>query len=323
MLETINYVQASLYVGGGVAIGFGAIGAALGEGYAAGMANEAISSRPEKSGEVAKNMVVGQAIAESAAIFALVVAIVLLFLDSAGQPALKAWAFLGAGLSMGLSAIGSGIGAGLPAGTACIGIVRQPASSNKILTTMLIGSAVCQTPAIFGMVIAFLLLFLDLGGIPLYPGWAAVLGAGLSTGLAAIGPGIGNGATAMEAVTGVARHHETSSVTNRVMLVGLGVAQSTAIYGFLISLMLLFYGFEESHTLTASMGLLGAGFCMGFGGIGPGLGEGLTAASAIRWIARKPEDTATLSRTMLLGMAIAESTGIYSLIVALLLIVMM
>ena len=62
---------------------------------------------------------------------------------------------------------------------------------------------------------------------------------------------------------------------------------------------------------------------MGFGGIGPGLGEGLTAASAIRWIARKPKDTGTLSRTMLVGMAIAESTGIYALIVALLLIVVM
>ncbi len=321
MFETIDYVQASLFFGAGVSMGFGAVGAGLGEGYAAGMANEALSSRPEKSGEVIKNMLVGQAIAESAAIFALVIAMLLLFSDTSGQPLLKAWAFLGAGLAMGLSAIGSGVGAGLPAGNACIGIVRQPASSNKILTTMLIGSAVCQTPAIFGMVIAFLLLFLDLSAIPLHPGWAAVLGAGLSTGLSAIGPATGEGFATMEAVSGVARHHETNSATNRMMLVGLGVTESTAVYGFLISLMLLFYGFEESHTLTASMRLLGAGVCMGFGGIGPGLGEGLTAASALRWIARKPEDTGTLSKTMLVGMAVAESTGIYALIIALLLIV--
>ena len=103
----------------------------------------------------------------------------------------------------------------------------------------------------------------------------------------------------------------------------LGISQSTAIYGFLISLMLLFYGFEESHTLTASMALLGAGVCMGFGGIGPGLGLGLAGGSAVRWIARRPEDTVTLSRTMFVGMAITESTAIYALIVALLLIVMM
>ncbi|MBW1720853.1 MAG: ATP synthase F0 subunit C [Deltaproteobacteria bacterium] len=322
MLESITYIRASLYLGAGLAIGFGAIGAALGEGYAAGKANEALSFRPEKSGDVIKNMLVGQAIAESAAIFALVVSILLLFMKPGSTNMLVAWASIGAGLAMGLSAIGSGVGAGLPAGTACFGIVRQPASSNKILTTMLVGSAVCQTPAIFGMVIAFLLLFLDLSSIPLYPGWAAVFGAGLSTGLSAIGPGIGNGITAMEAVRGVARNHETISATNRTMLVGLGVAQSTAIYGFLISLMLLFYGFKENHSLTSSMALLGAGVCMGFGGIGPGIGEGITASLAVKWIARNPPLTGVLSRTMLVGMAVAESTGIYSLIVALLLIVM-
>ncbi|MBN1831813.1 MAG: ATP synthase F0 subunit C [Deltaproteobacteria bacterium] len=323
MFETIDYVQASLFLSSGLAMGFGAIGAGLGEGYAAGMANDGLSSRPEKSVEVIKNMLVGQAIAESAAIFALVVAILILFGNASGQPPLKLWACLGAGLSMGLAAIGSGIGAGLAAGKACIGIVRQPANSNRILTTMLIGSSVCQTPAIFGMVIAFLLLFLDLSAIPLYPGWAAVLGAGLSTGLSAIGPAIGEGIATTQAVDGVARHHETYSTTNRMLLVGLGVTESTAVYGFLISLMLLFYGFEESHTLTASMGLLSAGVCMGFGGIGPGLGEGITASLALRWIARKPEDSGILSRTMLVGMAVAESTGIYSLIIALLLIVVM
>ncbi len=323
MFETIDYVQASLFLSAGIAMGFGAIGAGLGEGYAAGMANEGLSSRPEKSVEVLKNMLVGQAIAESAAIFALVVAVLILFTDASGQSMLKTWAFLGAGLSMGLAAIGSGIGAGLAAGKACVSIVRQPASSNRILTTMLIGSAVCQTPAIFGMVVAFLLLFLDLSAIPLYPGWAAVLGAGFATGLSAIGPAIGEGIATMQAVGGVARHHETTSTTNRMLFVGLGVTESTAVYGFLVGLMLLFYGFEESHTLTASMSLLGAGLCMGFGGIGPGLGEGRTAAGALRWIARKPDDTGTLSRTMLVGMAIAESTGIYSLIIALLLIVVM
>ncbi len=44
---------------------------------------------------------------------------------------------------------------------------------------MLIGSAICQTPAIFGMVVAFLLMFLPFTDMPVYPGWAALLGAGL------------------------------------------------------------------------------------------------------------------------------------------------
>ena len=323
MFDTITFVHASTLMGAGLAIGFGAIGAALGEGYTAGIANEALSYKPESSGDVIKNMLVGQAISESAAIFALVVAIVLLFSKPVTASAITSWAVIGAGLSMGLSAIGSGVGSGLPAGVACTGIVRQPGNSNKIITTMLLGSAVCQTPAIFGLVVAFLLLFVDFSNMPLYPGWAAMLGAGLATGLAAIGPGIGNGLTSMEAVSGVARHHETNTEVTRGMLIGMSVAQSTAIYGFLISLMLLFYEFEASSTLAASMKLLGAGFCSGFGGIGPGIGEGITGAYAVRWVSRKTEETGLLLRTMLVGMAVAESTGIYALIVSLLLIVVL
>jgi ATP synthase F0 subunit c len=323
MVDSITFVGASAFLGAALSIGFGAIGAALGEGFAAGLANESLSYGPDKSGEIVKNMLVGQAIAESAAIFALVVAILLLFAPPAPTSGIVAWAALGAGLSMGLSAIGSGIGAGLPAGTACAGIVRQPANSSKIVTTLLIGSAVCQTPAIFGMVIAFLLLFLDFSNVPLYPGWAAMLGAGLATGLAAIGSGVGNGLTAKEAVSGIARNPETNTDTSRVMLIGLSIGQSTAIYGFLIGLLLIFTGLEESTSLVSSLKLLGAGLSSGFGGIGPGVGLGVVAAYATKWVARRPEATGALTRTMLVGMAVTESTAIYALIVALLLIIVL
>ena len=323
MFDATVFSSASFFIGAGLAIGFGAIGAALGEGYTAGIASESLSYRPESSGDVVKNMLVGQAIAESAAIFALVVAIVLLFSQPSSISFLTCWAAIGAGLSMGLSAIGSGVGSGLPAGAACMSIVRQPGNSNKVLTNMLIGSAVCQTPAIFGMVVAFLLLFVDFSNIPLYPGWAAMLGAGLATGLSAIGPGVGNGLTAMEAVSGIARQPETHTDVTRTMLIGMSVAQSTVIYGFLVSLMLLFYKFDESSTLASSMQLLGAGFCSGFGGIGPGIGEGITASYAVRWVSRRIESVGLLLRTMLVGMAVAESTGIYALIVSLLLIVVL
>ena len=320
MLDTITFIRASVYLGAGLAIGFGAIGAALGEGYAAGLANESLSYKPESSGDVIKNMLVGQAIAESAAIFALVIAIVLLFTEPETNTSLVGWAALGSGLSMGLSAIGSGVGAGLPAGTACVGIVRQPAAGNKTLTTMLIGSAVAQTPAIFGMVISFLLISLDFSDVPVYPGWAAMLGAGLATGLAAIGSGVGNGITAMEGVTGVARNPEVGPETNRIMLVGLSVGQSTTIYGFLISLLLLFTGWEASTALASSFRLLGAGLSSGFGGIGPGMGLGLAAAGAVKWVARNIEERGTLMRTMLVGMAVTESTAIYALVVSLVLL---
>ena len=132
-------VKIASYTGAGLCIGLGAIGAALGEGYTAGMANQGLSQKPEQSGDIMKNMLVGQAVAESAAIFALVIAILLIFMDMSAPNMLTAAALLGAGLSMGFGAIGSGIGSGFPGGQACLGLARQPSMSARLTTNMLIG----------------------------------------------------------------------------------------------------------------------------------------------------------------------------------------
>lgn len=66
--------------------------------------------------------------------------------------------------------------------------------------------------------------------------------------------------------------------------------------------------------------LIGAGICMGFGAIGPGVGEGYAAGRACEAIGRSPQDAGLLTRTMLIGQAVAESTGIYSLVVSLLML---
>jgi F-type H+-transporting ATPase subunit c len=72
--------------------------------------------------------------------------------------------------------------------------------------------------------------------------------------------------------------------------------------------------------LIRAAALLGAGISMGFGAIGPGVGEGLAGAAACEAIGRNPREAGLLTRTMLVGQAVSESTGIYSLVVALLLI---
>jgi F-type H+-transporting ATPase subunit c len=65
---------------------------------------------------------------------------------------------------------------------------------------------------------------------------------------------------------------------------------------------------------------IGAGMCMGFGAIGPGIGEGFAAGKACEAIGRTPENAGLLTSTMLIGQAVSESTGIYSLVVALLML---
>ena len=65
---------------------------------------------------------------------------------------------------------------------------------------------------------------------------------------------------------------------------------------------------------------IAAGLCMGIGAIGPAIGEGMTAAHALDGMARQPEMQGALMRTMVLGQAITESTGIYSLLIAIVLL---
>ena len=65
---------------------------------------------------------------------------------------------------------------------------------------------------------------------------------------------------------------------------------------------------------------LGAGICMGIGAIGPGIGEGNAVAKACEAIGRQPESKGAVTSTMIMGCAVAETTGIYSLVIAILLI---
>ena len=61
---------------------------------------------------------------------------------------------------------------------------------------------------------------------------------------------------------------------------------------------------------------LGAGLCMGIGAIGPAIGEGTAVSKALEGMARQPESTSNLRTNMLLGCAVAETTGIYSLVIS-------
>jgi F-type H+-transporting ATPase subunit c len=62
--------------------------------------------------------------------------------------------------------------------------------------------------------------------------------------------------------------------------------------------------------------VLAAGLAVGLGAIGPGIGEGIIAGKALEAMSRNPEMGDKLFTNMLVSMAIAESTAIYALLVA-------
>lgn len=69
-----------------------------------------------------------------------------------------------------------------------------------------------------------------------------------------------------------------------------------------------------------AMCAIGAGLCMGIGAIGPAIGEGNAVGKALEGMARQPEAADQLRTNMILGCAITETTGIYSLLIAFLIL---
>ena len=65
---------------------------------------------------------------------------------------------LGAGICT-LAGLGGGLGQGIAAGKGAEAVGRQPEARGTVLSTMLVGQAVAETASIYGLIIAFILLF--------------------------------------------------------------------------------------------------------------------------------------------------------------------
>ena len=72
------------------------------------------------------------------------------------------------------------------------------------------------------------------------------------------------------------------------------------------------------HAIVLGASAIGAGLAM-IAGLGPGIGEGICGGQAVQAVGRQPEASGIVTRTMIIGDALAETTGLYSLLIAILL----
>jgi len=72
--------------------------------------------------------------------------------------------------------------------------------------------------------------------------------------------------------------------------------------------------------LIAAVSILAAGLTIAIGVIGPALGEGKAVATALTSLAQQPDASATIARTLFVGLAIIESLAIYCFVVSMILI---
>jgi len=89
---------------------------------------------------------------------------------------------------------------------------------------------------------------------------ASVIAAGLAIGLAAIGPGIGQGTAAAQAVEGLARQPEAEGKIRGTLLLSLAFMESLTIYGLVVALCLLSLTRSQVNSFSALSLLLSAIF---------------------------------------------------------------
>jgi F-type H+-transporting ATPase subunit c len=71
-------------------------------------------------------------------------------------------------------------------------------------------------------------------------GMASVITAGLTIGIGAIGPALGEGRAVAQALSSIAQQPDETNTITRTLFVGLAMIESTAIYCFVVSMILLF-----------------------------------------------------------------------------------
>lgn len=76
----------------------------------------------------------------------------------------------------------------------------------------------------------------------------------------------------------------------------------------------------DNTTLIASVSIVIAGLTMAFGSIAPAMGEGKAVSTALTSLAQQPDASATITRTLFVGLAMIESIAIYCFVISMILI---
>ncbi|MHC1605250.1 MAG: V-type ATP synthase subunit K [Candidatus Methanofastidiosia archaeon] len=147
-------------------------------------------------------------------------------------------AMIGAGFAIGIAAIGSGLGIGI-AGAAAAGAVAEDKNNFK---NSLILELLPQTQVIYGLIVAFLILYftgLFGGGAEILPeksGFVAI-GAGLAVGLGGLSA-IGQGITCAGGIGAVSK--DSSLLTQNIVFGAM--SEIAAVFGLAVAILMILFG---------------------------------------------------------------------------------
>ncbi len=227
--------------------------------------------------------------------------------------------FITVALTVSCNAVSVGIGQGLISIAALQAINIQPGARNEISKVFMFGMAVAETAAIIGLISGLIILNpqIELPNAPFIH--YSILGIAGALGITGSVVGVVTSFPARAACFAVARQPYFGQKIQLVMLLTQSLMQTPIIFSFLIALLI------KSQSIFAveladSMRLIGAGFCIGLGSVGPAIGLGIFAQKACETLGINRYAYKEIFSFTLITQAILESPIILCLIISLALI---
>ncbi|OGB86114.1 hypothetical protein A3J41_02975 [candidate division TM6 bacterium RIFCSPHIGHO2_12_FULL_38_8] len=237
--QTIN-LSWSLYgvTGMVIAVGISGFCAGIASSFPAIAASKSLARQPFAQTKILNIMLITQTLIMTPNVFGFLIALLIKGKMPQTESFTQALQLLSSGLSIGLGCIGPSIGLSLFAYQACHAVGVNKKAYGKILTFTFICEAIIETPVIFALLIGLLILNSTIHPESFMQGWQ-FLGAALCIGLSTISPGINSGRTGKAACLAMALAPESYQNLSKITMLALAMIDSFAIYGLLISIVLI------------------------------------------------------------------------------------
>lgn len=200
----------------------------------------AIARQPFAANQIIKLMLLTTSFVQTPMIFGLIMALILAHQTAHCQTLPTNLKLLAAGLATGLGSIGPILGLARFARAACTAIGYNREAYSKILTFTIASVALIETPVVFALVTAFMILAIPAASVTLLKS-VALITAALAIGVTNFAPSLSSSKTASAACLQMAQHPELSPVLSKTSLMVQGVIDTFVIYGWVIAIMLIFF----------------------------------------------------------------------------------
>ncbi len=303
----------------GLAVSLGAVGTGIGQGIAAFGSLGSLSRQSESNDQIFRSMVIGLAFIESGVVLALVIALLMLFGGQAKIIWATAIAEVGIALAIGVSATAISIASSFAVKSSSQSISRQPFSSQKILTLMLLCQSIIEAPVVFAFIISLVVRAGFSESLTIFEG-VKYFSACFCMALGCVGPSIGQGIFANATCDAVGLNEDAYGKIFTFSVINEAVIETPLIFSLLMSILIVYLPISATSPFSHAITLLVAALTIGLGSLGAGSAIGIVASKGCKQIALKPVCYPAVFRSTLLSQAFIESCAIYALIIALTLV---